>query len=56
MQLQAYVQFIDRTTGAILLEKEVDGRLWQGFVAGGESIAATRGLANEVAKVVRREL
>src|SRR5579864_8101368 len=51
-KVKARVKFVDSVTGRILLEKDVDGRVWIGFI-GGESIGATRGLAKEVAKVAK---
>lgn len=52
-KVKAHVRFVDSATGHILLEKDVDGKVWIGFI-GGESIGATRGLAKEVAKVAKR--
>jgi hypothetical protein len=52
-KIVAHVKFIDRSTGAVLFEKDVDGKVIIGFF-GGESIGATRGLAKEVAKVAKQ--
>jgi hypothetical protein len=52
-KVKAHVKFIDSATGRTVLEKDVDGKVWIGFI-GGESIGATRGLAKEVAKVAKR--
>jgi hypothetical protein len=52
-KVKAHVKFIDSASGHIVLEKDVDGKVWIGFI-GGESIGATRGLAKEVAKVAKR--
>jgi hypothetical protein len=52
-KVKAHVKFVDSATGDILFEKNVDGKVWIGFI-GGESIGATRGLAKEVAKVAKR--
>jgi hypothetical protein len=50
--VKANVQFIDQATGEVLFQKDVDGKVWIGFM-GGESSGATRGLAKEVAKVAK---
>ena len=50
----AHVKFLDKATGEVLFEDDVDGKVWRGAV-GGESIGATRGLAKEVAKVGKQQ-
>lgn len=50
-KIVAHVKFIDRATGDVLFEKDVDGKVILGGLVKGESISATRGLAKEVAKV-----
>ena len=51
-KVAAHIKVLDRATEAVLFEDDVDGKVVMG-VAGGDSIGATRGLAKEVAKVVR---
>ena len=53
-KIVAHVKFLDKATGEVLFEDDVDGKVWQGNV-GGESIGATRGLAKEVAKVSKQQ-
>ncbi len=48
----AHVKWLDRATGQVLFEDDVDGKVVMGGL-GGESIGATRGLAKEVAKVTK---
>jgi hypothetical protein len=48
-----HVKFVDSATGAVQFEKNVDGKVWIGFM-GGESIGATHGLAKQVAKVASK--
>jgi hypothetical protein len=50
----AHVKFIDATTGNVLFEKDVDGKVIIGLM-GGDSNGATRGLAKEVAKVAKKK-
>ena len=50
----AQIKFVDTATGNVLFEKDVDGKVWIGFL-GGESSGATRGLAKEVAKVTKKQ-
>lgn len=52
-KIVAHVKFVDSATGAVQLEKNVDGKVWIGFM-GGESMGATKGLAKDVAKVARK--
>lgn len=52
-KIVAHVKFIDSATGAVQLEKDVDGKVWIGFM-GGESMGATKGLAKDVAKVAKK--
>lgn len=47
----AHIKFVDRATGDVLFEKDVDGKVILGGLVKGESIGATRGLAKEVAKL-----
>jgi hypothetical protein len=47
-KIVAQIRFTDGTSGNVLYEKTVDGKVIIGFI-GGESIGATRGLAKEVA-------
>jgi hypothetical protein len=51
--LKARIAVVDVSTGKVVLEKDVDGKVIMG-VAGGDSVGATRGLAKEVAKVARQ--
>jgi curli biogenesis system outer membrane secretion channel CsgG len=53
-KIVAHVKFLDKATGEVLFEDDVDGKVWRG-AAGGESIGATRGLAKEVAKVGKQQ-
>ncbi len=50
----AHVKFTDSTTGEVLFEKDVDGKVIMG-VFGGDSNGATRGLAKEVAEVAKKK-
>jgi hypothetical protein len=50
----AHIKLIDRATGKVLFEKDVDGEVTGGMF-GGESRNATRGLAKDVAKVVKKQ-
>src|SRR5262245_15768856 len=54
-KIVAHVKFLDSATGAVLLEKDVDGKVILGGMIKGESIGATRGLAKEVAKLTREK-
>lgn len=49
----AQVKVIDKSTGKVVLEKTVDGKVIIG-VFGGDSNGATRGLAKEVASVTKK--
>lgn len=53
--LKAHIQFTDATTGKVLLEKDVDGKVIIGLF-GGDSKGATNGLAKEVAKIAKKGL
>ena len=50
----AHIKLTDRATGKVLFEKDVDGEVTGGLF-GGESRNATRGLANDVAKVIKKQ-
>lgn len=52
-KIKALVKFTDASTNEILLEDDVDGNVVMGTL-GGESSGAMRGLAKEVAKVVKK--
>ena len=54
-KVTAHIKFVDTATGNVVLEKDVNGKVWIGFF-GGESSGATRGLAKEVAKVAKKQL
>lgn len=49
----ASIKLVDKDTGKVLLEKDVDGKVIIGLF-GGNSNGATRGLAIEVAKVTKK--
>jgi hypothetical protein len=51
----AHIRYADASTGEVLYEKDVDGKVWIGLF-GGDSSGATRGLAKEVAKVTKKHL
>ncbi len=51
----ASIKLIEKDTGKVLLEKDVDGKVVVGLF-GGNSNAATRGLAIEVAKVTKKTI
>lgn len=53
-KIVAHVKFVDKATGNVLFEKDVDGKVIIG-VFGGESKGATRGVAKEVAKVAKKQ-
>jgi Domain of unknown function (DUF4410) len=53
-KIVAHIKFLDRANGDVLFEDDVDGKVIMGKM-GGDSIGATRGLAKEVAKVVREQ-
>ena len=52
-KIVAAVKFVDSTSGEVLLERRVDGKVIIGIM-GGNSMGATNGLAKEVAKVTRK--
>lgn len=52
-KVKAHIKIID-SGGAVLLEKDVDGNVVIG-VFGGDSKGITRGLAKEIAKVVKKK-
>lgn len=52
-RVAAMIKLTDRETGKVLVEREVDGNVMIG-VFGGNSNETTRGLAIEVAKVLKR--
>lgn len=54
-KVKAHVKFLNPATNETVLEKDVDGLVWIGFI-GGESLGATRGLAKEVAKLAKSRL
>lgn len=49
----ASIKLVEKDTGKVLLEKDVDGKVVIGLF-GGNSNGATRGLAIEVAKVTKK--
>lgn len=51
----AAIKITERATGKVLLEKNVDGKVVIGFF-GGDSNGATRGLARQVAKDIKKAL
>ncbi|HEX8181825.1 MAG TPA: DUF4410 domain-containing protein [Pyrinomonadaceae bacterium] len=52
-KIVAHIKFLDAATGAVLLEKDVDGKVIIG-VLGGESEGATNGVAKEIAKETKK--
>lgn len=54
-KIVASIKFVDRTTGDVVFEDQVDGKVIMGL-AGGESMGAAHGLAKEVAKVAKQKL
>ena len=50
--IKAHAQFIDRQTGTVVFEKNVDGKVIMGLY-GGDSVGATRGVAKEVVKTAK---
>jgi hypothetical protein len=52
-KVKAHIKFIDRDTGEVLFEDDVDGKVVGGGLFKSESIGATEGLAKEVAKVTK---
>jgi hypothetical protein len=53
-KIVAHVKFIDIASGAVVFEKDVDGKVVMGLF-GGDSKGATNGLAKEVVKVAKKE-
>lgn len=51
----AAIKVSDKTTGTVLLEKNVDGKVIMG-IFGGDSNGSTRGLAKEVASTTKKAL
>ena len=49
----AHVKFLDRATGKLLLEADVDGLIHHGFL-GGSSKGAPSGVGKDVAKIAKR--
>jgi hypothetical protein len=54
-KIVAHIQFLEQSSGKIIFETNVDGRVFIGFI-GGDSIGATRGLAKEVAGDAKKKL
>lgn len=54
-KIKAHIKLVDRSTGEVVLERDVDGNVVIGAM-GGDSIGATRGLAKEVAKETKKKL
>ncbi len=54
-KVAAHVQWLDRETGEVLFEADVDGKVLLGGLIKSESVGATRGLAKEVAKVTKKK-
>lgn len=54
-KIKAHVKLVDRSSGEVVLERDVDGNVVIGAM-GGDSIGATRGLAKEVAKETKKKL
>jgi curli biogenesis system outer membrane secretion channel CsgG len=52
--IKAHVRWLDKATGGVVFEDDVDGKVILGY-AGGDSIGATSGLAHEVAKVTKKQ-
>jgi hypothetical protein len=50
----AHIKLVDSVSGEVKLEADVDGKVVIGFI-GGDSMGATRGLAKEVAKVIKKK-
>jgi hypothetical protein len=51
----AQIKLVDASTGAVVLERKVDGKVMMGIM-GGNSAGATNGLAKEVAKALKGQL
>ncbi|HRH44897.1 MAG TPA: DUF4410 domain-containing protein [Pyrinomonadaceae bacterium] len=54
-KIVALIKVVDKATGKIVFEKSVDGKVIIGLF-GGDSNGATRGLAKEVASVVKKSV
>lgn len=54
-KVKAHIKFVDATTGRVVFEKDVDGKVIIG-IFGGDSNNATRGFAREVAEIVKGKL
>jgi len=52
--IKAHIKIMDRATGEVLFEDDVDGKVVMGAI-GGESVGATRGLAKEIAGKTKKE-
>jgi len=52
-KVKARIKFVDTTSGSVLFDKEIDGKVIIGFF-GGNSNDATRGFAREVAKIAKK--
>lgn len=54
-KIKAAVQFKNLSSGKVIFEGDVDGKVIMG-AGGGDSLGATMGLAKEIAKVVQKKL
>ena len=52
--VKAHIKIIDKSSGEVLFEDDVDGKVVMGVI-GGESVGATRGLAKEVASKTKKQ-
>jgi len=52
--VKAHIKLMDRASGEVLFEDDVDGKVIMGLI-GGESTGATRGLAKEIASKTKKE-
>lgn len=52
-KIVGHVKFLDKVTGKLLLEADVDGLIHHGFL-GGSSKGATSGIGKDVAKIVQK--
>jgi len=50
----AHIKITDKSTGELIFEDDVDGKVIMGGM-GGDSLGATEGLAKEVAKKIKKE-
>jgi len=53
--IKAVVEFKELPSGTTLYKSEVDGKVVMG-VRGGDSLGATKGLAKDVVKIVKKQL